>query len=62
MLLEIGGLVVADVFAFFVVFGILGCDAYLVDGGVVVTYGIVEHHQECSHLLIAILLGHILDA
>jgi hypothetical protein len=41
MLLEIGGLVVADVFAFFVMFGVLGGDAYLVDGGVVVTNGIV---------------------
>ena len=38
MLLEIGGLVVADVFAFFVMFGVLGGDAYLVDVGIVITH------------------------
>ena len=62
MLLEICRLKVAEVFAFLVVLGILGGDAYLVDVGIVVTHLVVEHHQECAHLLIAVLLSHILDA
>lgn len=59
-LLKICGLVVAEVFAFLMVLGVLGGDAYLVDVGIIVTHLVVEHHQECPHLLIAVLLGHIL--
>ena len=62
MLLEICRLKVAEVFAFLVVLGILGGDAYLVDVGIVITHLVVEHHQESAHLLIAVLLSHILDA
>ena len=50
MLLEICRLKVAEVFAFLVVLGILGGDAYLVDVGIVITHLVVEHHQESAHL------------